>query len=103
MNVLAAVTTSSPGPTPNARSASSIASKPVPTPIAWRVPMKRGEFRLEALDRRAEDEIAALDDARGSPGRCRGEIGACCARRSTNGTCMVAIIVSSRGPDRPRA
>ena len=39
MNVLAGVITSSPGPTSNARSASSIADSPVPTPIAWRAPM----------------------------------------------------------------
>ena len=50
MKVLAGVMTSSPGPTSKARSASSIADSPVPTPIAW---------RLEALDRRAHDEIAA--------------------------------------------
>ncbi len=39
MKVLAGVMTSSPGPISNARSASSIAASPVPTPIAWRAPM----------------------------------------------------------------
>ena len=39
MNVLAGVITSSPAPTSNARSASSIAASPVPTPMAWLAPM----------------------------------------------------------------
>ena len=39
MKVLAGVITSSPGPTSKARSASSIAASPVPTPMACRAPM----------------------------------------------------------------
>jgi hypothetical protein len=56
------VTTSSPGPTPNARKRQ--LDRVEAGADADRVARadEGGEFRLEALDRRAEDEIAAIDD-----------------------------------------
>ena len=59
MKVLAGVITSSPGPISNARSASSIADSPVPTPMRVARADVGGVLGLEPLDRGAQDEIAA--------------------------------------------
>ncbi len=63
MNVFAAVMTSSPGPTPNARSASSMAARPVPTEIAWRVPMSAAYSASNCSTAGPENEVAPLEDA----------------------------------------
>ena len=54
-------TTSSPGPTPSARSASVIASVPLATPTACRGAQVGGELGLERRDLGAEDERAAVE------------------------------------------
>ena len=62
MNVFAAVITSSPGPTPNARSASSMAARPVPHRNGVPRADERGVLGFEPFDRRAHDEVAPLED-----------------------------------------
>ena len=61
--VKAGTITSSPGPMSSARSASVIASVPLPTPTANRAPHADGELGLECFDLRTEHEPAALDHA----------------------------------------
>ena len=64
MHVFAAVITSSPAPTPSARSASSIASVPEATPDGFARAAERGERPLELLDARAADEATAVEHPR---------------------------------------
>ena len=64
MHVFAAVITSSPAPTPSARSASSIASVPDATPTASRAPQNAANDALERLDVRAADEAIAVEHLR---------------------------------------
>ena len=61
MKVLAAVTTSSPAPMPQARSASSSAEVPESTPIGVRDAARRREAPLELDDVLAEDPVAAAE------------------------------------------
>ena len=58
------VMTSSPGPTPSAIRATSSASVPEDTPMAWRDADGRGQLALERLHLGAEDEPLAVADAR---------------------------------------
>ena len=61
-NVTDGTTTSSPGPTPSARSPIWSASVPLATPDAMRRAEELGELRLERLDLGAEDVAPALED-----------------------------------------
>ena len=61
--VFAWVTTSSPGPIPTARRASSTASVPDATPTAWPAAHRRRELLLERPALLAEEEAAAVQHA----------------------------------------
>ena len=63
-NEYVGVMTSSPGPMPSAISATSSASVPDETPIAWSTSSCVGELALERVDLGAEDEPLAVADAR---------------------------------------
>ena len=60
-NVTEGTTTSSPGPTPSARSPIWSASVPLATPTQCGRPEEVGELGLEGLDLGAEDVLAALE------------------------------------------
>ena len=63
------VMTSSPGPTPSAIRATSSASVPEETPMAWLTPMDAASSSLERLHFGAEDEPLAVADPRDG-GQC---------------------------------
>src|SRR5262245_30400932 len=94
MNVLAGMSTPSPGPTPAARRASSIASVPLATPMQCSTPANSAYSASKAATSSPRMN-AVVASTRRHPSSTSSAICSCCHDRSTSGTCMRALHAQS--------